>query len=211
MTLLNSLTEQGRLWTARNWQETRISAVDAGITELNAILPGAGWPLGAITEILYDQRGSGELRLLLPALAKLSTQDQRWQLWLNSPLQPCAPALQQWQLDTERILLAQANTTSDFCYSLEKSLNSGGCQAAVAWFTKLDKALMRRIQLAAERAQIPVFMLRTSQYRTQPSIAALRIHLHADSHLDILKRRAGWPLDNIRIDLPLYPTTIPGH
>ncbi|MEJ2076005.1 MAG: hypothetical protein P8X79_21380 [Reinekea sp.] len=32
MTLLNSLTEQGRLWTARNWQETRISAVDAGIT-----------------------------------------------------------------------------------------------------------------------------------------------------------------------------------
>ena len=210
MSLLNTLTEQGRIWTAKHWQETQIPAIRSGVTTLDALLPGGGWPLGAITEILYDQRGSGELRLLLPALARLSTQDQRWQLWLNPPLQPCAPALQQWQLDTERVLLTQAKNTQDICYCLEKSLNSGGCQGAVAWLGKLDKALMRRIQLAAEQAQVPVFMLRPSQFQNQPSIAALRLHLHVDNRLDILKRRAGWPVEDLRIDLPLYPSAVMG-
>lgn len=205
MSLLNTLTEQGRLWTARHWQETRIPAISTGFATLDAALPGAGWPLGAMTEILYNHRGHGELRILLPALARLSTQDQRWQLWLNPPLQPCAPALQQWQVDTERLLIVQAKQMADFCYSLEKSLNSGGCQGAVAWFTKLDKALMRRIQLAAERANVPVFLLRPGQYLNQPSVAALRLHLHENNRLDIVKRRAGWPLEGLSIDLPLAP------
>ena len=205
MTMLDTLTEQGRLWSARHWQETRIPAIATGLPELDPHLPGHGWPLGAVTEILIDQRASGELRLLLPALARLSTQDARWQLWLNPPLQPCAPALQQWQLDTERVLLARANHANDLCYSLEKSLNSGGCQAAITWCEALDKALMRRIQLAAERARVPVFLLRPARFVQQPSVAALRVHLHADSRLDVLKRRAGWPKPDISLSLPLTP------
>lgn len=205
MTMLDTLTEQGRLWSARHWQETRIPAITSGVAELDTHLPGRGWPLGAVTEILIDQRASGELRLLLPALARLSTQDARWQLWLNPPLQPCAPALQQWRLDTERILLARTANANDLCYSLEKSLNSGGCQAAITWCDALDKALMRRIQLAAERARAPVFLIRPARFVRQPSIAALRLHLHPNGHLDLLKRRAGWPLTDLPLSLPLAP------
>lgn len=207
MSLLDTLAEQGRLWSARHWQETRVPAVATGLSVLDEQLPGGGWPLGSVTEILIDQRALGELRLLLPALARLSTQDQRWQLWLNPPLQPCAPALQQWQLDTERVLLARAEKPNDLCYCLEKSLHSGGCQAALAWCGKLDKALMRRIQLAAENAQAPVFLLRPASFIQQPSIAALRLHLRPGQQLDILKRRAGWPLEGLQLSLPLTPAT----
>lgn len=203
MNTLTTLTQQGRIWTARHWQQASIPAVSTGYAELDAVLPGGGWPLGAVSEVFYSATGMGELRLLLPALARISHNDDRWQLWLNPPLQPCGPALQDWQLQTERILLAYAKGPKDITYSLEKSLLSGGSQAIVAWVDKLDKALLRRIQLAAETRQVAVFMLRPMKYLAQPSIAALRVQLKNQSCLSIIKRRAGWPLDDIQIDLPL--------
>src|SRR5690349_8002204 len=39
-----------------------------GLAELDAQLPGGGWPRGAVCEILVEQDGIGECRLLLPAL-----------------------------------------------------------------------------------------------------------------------------------------------
>jgi len=203
MTLLDTLTEQGRIWTARHWQETKVQAICSGYSQLDELLPGNGWPLGAITEVLYPQVGTGELRLLLPALARLSKEDDRWQLWLNAPLPPCAPALQHWGFDTRRLLLANAKKPADLCHSLEKSLQSAGCQAAIVWLDKLDQALMRRIQLAAENARVAVFILRPLRFKNQPSIAALRLALNQTGRIDILKRRAGWPINDISIELPL--------
>jgi len=207
MTLLDTLAQQGRIWTARHRHETKVLATSSGYASLDAELPGEGWPLGAVSEILYPAHGSGELRLILPTLAKLSQQDTRWQLWLNAPMQPCSPALQHWGFDIQRLLLAHAGKPADICHSLEKSLQSGGCQAAVAWVGKLDKALMRRIQLAAETARVPVFLLRTHQFRNQPSVAALRLELAQDGTIDIIKRRAGWPLSGLNIHLPLNKET----
>jgi hypothetical protein len=203
MTLLDTLTEQGRIWTARHWQETKVPATPSEYKELDHLLPGNGWPLGAITEVIYPATGSGELRLLLPSLARISQQDDRWQLWLNCPLPPCAPALQHWGFNIQRLLLAHANKPADLCHSLEKSLQSAGCQAAVVWLEKLDKALMRRIQLAAETARVPVFILRPTRFQDQPSVAALRLRINDTGKIDVLKRRAGWPLNNIDLPLPL--------
>jgi hypothetical protein len=203
MTLIDTLAEQGRLWSARHWQETHVPATASGYEQLDELLPGHGWPLGAITEILYPAVGSAELRLLLPALARISQQDDRWQLWLNPPLPPCAPSLQHWGFNIQRLLLAHADKPADLCHSLEKSLQSGGCQAAVVWLDTLDKALMRRLQLAAEGAGVPVFLLRPERFQNQPSVAALRLRLHCEQRIDILKRRAGWPVQDIELSLPL--------
>lgn len=204
MSLLSRLSETGRIWSAKQWQVAQVEAIATEFPVLDQYLPGGGWPVSSVTEILYQQSGIGELRLLLPALARISQQDQRWQLWLNAPLQPCAPSLQQWQIDTERLLIAHARHLNDFCYCIEKSLNSGGCQGVVAWCGKLEKALMRRIQLATERAKAPVFLLRPATFIDHPSIAALRLHLCSESCIHILKRRAGWRVDNLKIDIPLF-------
>lgn len=208
MSLLNTLTEQGRLWTARHWQKTIIPAIASQYPELDTHLPGHGWPLGAITEILYPADGSGELRLLLPALAQLSQQDDRWQLWLNPPLLPCAPSLTNWGINTQRLIIAHSTNASDSCYSLEKSLQSNGCQAVVAWLNRFDKALMRRLQLAAESAHVPVFLLRPLHFQNQASVAALRLCINSQNTIDILKRRAGWPVHNIELSLPLFGSAV---
>ena len=44
------------------------------IAALDAVLPGRGWPQGALTEILLAREGIGEIRLTLPALARLQAQ-----------------------------------------------------------------------------------------------------------------------------------------
>ena len=45
--------------------------IASGLEALDAQLPGGGWPLGALTEILLQHHGIGELQLLMPALARL--------------------------------------------------------------------------------------------------------------------------------------------
>lgn len=62
-----------QLWRARKGQNDAGAATAAGLptgyAALDRCLPGGGWPRQGLIEILSDQRGIGELRLLLPALA----------------------------------------------------------------------------------------------------------------------------------------------
>ena len=44
----------------------------SGFAALDALLPGGGWPHGALTELLLPQPGIGELRLLAPVLAAVA-------------------------------------------------------------------------------------------------------------------------------------------
>ncbi len=44
------------------------TGLPTGFSLLDAQLPGGGWPQGALTEILCDEQGFGEVSLLLPAL-----------------------------------------------------------------------------------------------------------------------------------------------
>ncbi|MEX2321220.1 MAG: hypothetical protein WD668_07685, partial [Saccharospirillum sp.] len=97
----------------------------------------------------------------------------------------------------------------DLLWSLERCLSTGGCQAVIAWVDRLDNAHMRRLQLAAESNRLPVFLLRPERWRDRASIAALRLQVCADQanrvRLHILKRRAGWPLNNLPVTIPLQP------
>jgi cell division inhibitor SulA/protein ImuA len=58
------------LWGASQLARGRLSTVDTGYPVLSHELPGGGWPIGALTEVLAQAPGSGELRLLAPALGR---------------------------------------------------------------------------------------------------------------------------------------------
>lgn len=214
MSIIQHLTQNGRLWTGHDWRQTQQDATPSGYRTLDAELPGGGWPVGAVTEIIYSQTGQGELRLLLPALARLSRGDSRWQVWFNPPFQPYAPGLAHWGLSLERLLICRTKATDDLLWSLEQCLSTGGSQALVAWVDTLDKARMRRLQLAAEKGRIPIFLLRSLRFQNAPSVAALRLSMTCtrpgQGQVDIIKRRAGWPVQNIQVPLPLFATTEAG-
>ena len=166
-------------------------------------MPGGGWPTGALTEILTEQYGIGELRLLMPALVRLSAEDTQsdygepgWIAWIAPPFQPYPPALMQCGIDLSRMLIVRPEDPAEILWSAEQALASGTCAAVLFWSEKLDDQASRRLQLAAEKGHSWGIAFRPMAARRQPSAAALRLELHASSdgtRVHILKSRGGRP------------------
>ena len=98
-------------WSDSVWAGARFAApsqpaVPTGYPALDAQLPGGGWPACGLTELLFDAPGSGEWRLLAPALRTQAA--ARPVVCVAPPLQPYAPALQGLSLPLQRSLPAPA-------------------------------------------------------------------------------------------------------
>lgn len=202
---LDSLLQRADIW--RGGQLTAaVSAVPSGYSELDELLPGGGWPQGALTEILMARQGIGALRLLMPALAGLS-RDDRWICWVAPPHIPYAPALVAAGVDLSRVLLVHPKAQQDGLWAVEQSLRSGNCSAVLAWPGLDDGSVLRRLQLAAEAGDALGFLFRAQSLASRPSPAALRISLdtHADGNLSVsvLKRRGGWSAGPVHLDTSL--------
>jgi hypothetical protein len=161
-----------------------------GRAELDAVLPGGGWPRGALTEILIEHPGVGELELIMPALARLS-RGSRVIAWISPPFVPYAPALAGAGLDLQRLLVVRAPTQADALWSADQALRSGSCAAVLLWAEPSTRWL-RRLQLAAESGDAWCALFRATRAQTQPSHAALRL-LVEPQQLALLKCRGGRP------------------
>lgn len=213
--LMTTLKNQGQIWSGNDWRLTHSAASPSGYVALDNLLNGGGWPLGAVTEILCSQPGQGELRLVIPFLEQLGQQDLRWQLWLNPPYQPYGPGLNAWGLNTDKMLICQADKPEDLLWSIEQGITTGGASVVLAWVEALDKAQLRRIQLASEKNGIATFLFRSLKFRHAQSVSALRLAINMMEQqrvqLDILKRRGGWPVRNIDLTLPLQANREVGY
>ena len=199
---VDELLENPRLWRGRNPAQG-MAGLASGYTRLDRHLPGGGWPQHALTEILIEHYGIGELRLLMPALARLSADDSNtavtepgWIAWVAPPFQPYPPALQEWGINLSRILIVRPKSDSEMLWSAEQALASGTCAAVLLWPTALDDQASRRLQLAAEKGGSWAIAFRPLTARTEPSAAALRLALQSGlsgTRLSILKSRGGRP------------------
>lgn len=205
---LEKLLENPRVWRGSDQIGAR-AGLASGYPKLDRCLPGGGWPLAALTEILIGQYGIGELRLLMPALAQLSTAEAPvqydnpgehtepgWIAWVAPPFQPYAPALQQYGVDLSRMLIVRPKDDSELLWSAEQALSSGTCAAVLLWPDKLDDQASRRLQLAAEKGHSWAIAFRPLAARQQPSAAALRLELQSTGEgtcVHILKSRGGRP------------------
>lgn len=202
---LEKLLENPRVWRGSSQIDARARLV-SGYPELDRCLPGGGWPLEALTEILIGQYGMGELRLLMPALAQLSAEEIQthtgeytepgWIAWVAPPFQPYAPALQQYGIDLSRMLIVRPKDDSELLWSAEQALSSGTCAAVLLWPDTLDDKGSRRLQLAAEKGHSWAIAFRPLAARQQPSAAALRLELESTgqgTRVHILKCRGGRP------------------
>jgi len=169
-----------------------------GFRALDARLPGGGWPLFTLVELLVPAAGIGEIRLLLPALRSLTAAgtEARWVAWLAPPHLPYAPALADAGLDPARMLVIRPRAGVDRLWAMEQALRSGACAAVLGWTGEARDPMLRRLKLAAEEGRTPAFLLRPSIHRNEHSPAALRIALAAREYgldVEILKSRGGIP------------------
>lgn len=209
---LEELLENPRVWRGSS-RSTARPGLTSGYPKLDRYLPGGGWPQEALTEILVGQYGIGELRLLMPALARLCSEEAQlsynenysepgWIAWIAPPFQPYAPALRQCGIDLSRMLVVRPRDDSELLWSAEQALASGTCAAVLLWPEVLDDQASRRLQLAAEKGHSWAIAFRPLAARQQPSAAALRLELQSTAqgtNVHILKSRGGRPatLSNI--------------
>ena len=177
---LDTLLQRRDIWRGGRFSSQPADRLPTGFDALDALLPQGGWPQGALTEILPLREGIGELRLLMPALARLS-QQHRWIAWITPPFLPYAPALIGSDVDLSRVLLVHAQAHADALWATEQALRYGRCGAVLAWPGQTNKRVLRRLQLAAEAGQAWGFLFRSFDEVNLPSPAALRLHLQPAS------------------------------
>ncbi|MDE2371396.1 MAG: translesion DNA synthesis-associated protein ImuA, partial [Burkholderiales bacterium] len=160
------------LWRADQLARPRASLLASGYAELDAELPGGGWPAGALTELLLPHPGVGELRLLAPVL------HERSHIWFDPPAAPCAWALAALGIAWPRLVVVRSERAADALWALEQALKSGHLGALLAWLpARLPPDALRRLALAAQGHDGPVFLLRDARSRSRASPAPLRLLL----------------------------------
>jgi hypothetical protein len=193
---LAELLRHPALWRGNDAGAPR--TVPTGFRRLDARLPGGGWPLATLTELLVPTAGVGEIRLLLPALCTLATTaaEPRWIAWLAPPHLPYAPALAAAGLDPARMLVIRPRAGLDLLWAMEQALRSGACAAVLGWTGAACDQALRRLKLGAEEGDTPGFLLRPPVHRSESSPAALRLALTAREYgldVEILKSQGGAP------------------
>lgn len=195
----DSLLKHPRIFRFADSAAAPVPGLPTGYPELDACLPGGGWPRAALNEILVARFGSGELQLMIPALASLCAEDvgeAYWLTWVSPPHIPYAPALAAAGLDLARILMVRTRRSRDALWAAEQALRSGTCRAVLLWSEQVDGQHLRRLQLAAEEGNCWGIVFRPDAAKKRPSPAALRLRISVDdgrTHLDLLKVRGGRP------------------
>lgn len=196
------LLAQVGVWRGLRSKHQAWPVVATGFPELDALLPGGGWPLGGVLEILSPCLGVGELNLLLPAMVAV-TQAQRWIAWIAPPQQAYAPALAQAGIDLAYVLVVDCGQEADIPWSLEKLLRSGRCGMTLAWPRRLSDHQIRRLQLAAE-AGSALAVLFPQQHNIGAGYTALRLEVRpAETGLALHIMKARGSLQCASLTLPL--------
>jgi len=116
------------LWRVSQLARGSGRVVDTGYPALSRELPGGGWPLGALVDLLVQQSGVGELRLLRPALSATSKGAIDF---VNAPHQPDGLGLNYIGVPLDRVMMVKPTTTADALWSVEQILRAGTCSSVV--------------------------------------------------------------------------------
>jgi protein ImuA len=210
-----ALTDIPLLWRAQSLASLRSHSIPTGYEALDRAL-GGGWPLPALIELLCDEQGIGELRLLLRLLRQEPKATQasarKIVLWLSPPFEPHAIALAQYGLAPEDHWICSVSEPADLQWAMTQALRSGACLAVIAWPRHLKPAALRALKLAAMTGRGVGILFRPLSAARHASPATVRIALHAHApalELSILKLQGRRP-STVRIvpseaDRPLSP------
>ena len=190
-----------------------MQTVATGYPALSRVLPGNGWPCGAMTEVLQAQAGQHEWGLVAPALGALHAASAAGLVVLvGAPYCPFGPALGARQINMQRLLsihsvkttaTATANDNPAMLWATREALTCADVGAVLAWLPDARSAHLRRLQIAALSHNKLLFVFRPLAAQNDSSPAPLRLKLAGLGHaantgtynlqIDVFKRR-GPPL-----------------
>lgn len=163
-----------------------------GHAALNAELPGGGWPVGALSEVLQAPLVHHEWRLLLPALVQTTGPV----VLVGPPHMPFGPALGARGLPAQRLLWVQVDEPAQQLWAAEQALRCAPVSAVLVWLAQARFEALRRLHMTAHTHAKLLFVMRPLAAQSESSPAPLRLHLSGESRhgthellVHLLKRR----------------------
>jgi protein ImuA len=193
------------VWRGGELEHVAHEVLSTGHAALDRELPGGGWPLATLSEVLHDGVGIGEVRFLFGAMAR-SSEGERMVAWINAPHLPYAPALAQGGIALERCMVVRPATREDALWAAEQALRSGACGAVMLWLesslpgerrSRADQyAWLRRLQMAAQAGRSMAVLYRSTAAEATSTPAHLRVVLAREAGALTLRipKRRGPPL-----------------
>ncbi|WP_321792561.1 translesion DNA synthesis-associated protein ImuA [Caballeronia sp. J97] len=194
------------LWRGSQLARAYGMTIETGFPHLTVELPGGGWPVGSLVELLVQQPGVGEVRLLHPALVSVS---KRPLVLLQPPHVPNALALTYLGLPAEKLMWLHAPKTGDALWSAERVLSAGTCGALLFWQQHIRQESLRRLHLAAQSTETLLVLIRPLACAQDASPATLRLAVRpADGgiNVNIVKRRG--PTRSEKLFIPIQPSPV---
>lgn len=210
--MLQEVLTRPDIWRGDRLAQAPLPTVATGCAELDAVLPGGGWPRGALTELLVDGAGLGELSLLTFALAKIR-EAGGWSLLVAPPHPLHAPAWAAAGVDLAKLAVVSPASGRDALWAMEQALASGAPRAVVGWAPHADARALRRLQVAAAGSDALAFLFRSARLAVDASAAPLRLQLAGEDGqlaVRILKRRGPPLAATLRLALP-RPASLRRH
>lgn len=199
------------LWRGSQLASGRANVVSCGFENLAAELPGGGWPRGALTDVLVQQPGVGELRLLLPALRAVGS---RPIALLHPPHRFHPEAAAYWGLPEKSLTVIRASKTADMLWAAEQILRAGSFGALMFWQTHVRTESLRRLHLAAQTSETLFFMFRPLASASDTSPAPLRITVRPGRDsvaVEFVKRRGPALTEPLIVNLSHSPILLNRH
>lgn len=192
------------LWRAGSLARASGRVLATGYDALNTELPGGGWPLGGLTELLCPQPGIGECRLLRPALSTLCAGTGRIAL-VGPPHLPNAVRLVGWDFSPEQIVWVRADKPADLLWAAEQIVRSQAFGGVLIWLNQARPGALRRLQVLAQAGESAIWVFRPAQALRESSPAVLRLGLvpAGGDALSILFHKRRGPLRDTPLLLPL--------
>ncbi len=212
MTTTSKIIDIPHVWRAGElanaWRTggASVQTVATGYAELSRVLPGGGWPCGAMTEVLQGKPGQHEWGLVAPAISALQAASPSGLVVLvGAPYCPFGPALGARQINMQRLLSISAvksvaqNDSPAMLWATREALQCADVGAVLAWLPDARGAHLRRLQIAALSSNKLLFVFRPLQAQNDASPAPLRLKLAGivqnastaghNLQIDVFKRR----------------------
>jgi protein ImuA len=199
------------LWRASQLARGGRRTLDTGYPALSTELPGSGWPIGGLVDLLVQVPGVGELRLLRPALSSLG---ERPVAFVQPPHIPDGLGLDYIGLSLDQLLQINTPNSADAFWSAEQILRAGSCGALILWAQHAKASSLRRLHLAAQSSETLFIMVRplTSAQDSSPALLRLALRPSAEGLMvDIVKRRGPMRAEPLSISLQPTPVLLSRH
>jgi protein ImuA len=187
------------VWHADELGSADAQVVGTGHAALDAQLPGGGWPVGALTELLQAAPEEPLWQLLLPGLVRAAEARGGPVVLIGPPCEPFGASLAAHGLRPESLMWVRSEAAAARLWACEQALRCADVGAVLAWLPQARVGELRRLQLAAAQHDALLFVCRPEAVTHAASPARLRLRIvrsevdAAQIELHILKRR-GPPL-----------------